>query len=438
MRASVLQLVLLSDIAVLAQSVKISDRLGEARYTSLNKVHEDVKTRLRIPKAEAAGYRVFQQEAIPFADPRKDEVAAHNIPLFATTGVSPSASYIRLLLKDEKGNGTLALRNVQDAAHVAPIEIGGQSFLGLLDTGSSDTWVAGSNFNCKRSRKPCKFPATYTKTNRREVVTFGGITIPNAKIGIVHEGEFSVDEASSGIIGLAFPGDTRAYALETNVYGDENAQSIPYAPLFTIMYQQGLLAPDFSVAMQRRNETNGVLALGGLPGLPIKYDSNFTTARFEYLIFDDGSYTRPGNKIKEYSLYMIKTTGFHIQKNSSKLAVNTIFDTGSPINYVPPQIAEDVARGFVPPAIRDQQTWQFVVDCNAVPPSFGVNINGTTLIVDPEDMVLKGATRMGDAGALPVVTGKNKCLSAVQESNIFSLGVHITGSAVYEKCGYSF
>jgi hypothetical protein len=382
----------------------------------------------------------------------RESVATHNIPLYSRAGISPGARYIQLIVGSSEVNVTAPLQNVQDSAHIAPITIGNQSFLGLLDTGSADTWIASSKFKCARTFKTCAFPATYNETssfvevpNRkidiiystgerlrgkvgREVVSFGGVTVSNATIAVVNDGEFMGDGASSGVIGMAFSGDTRVFASDTDIDVDPEARSIPYAPVFTEMYEQGLVAPYFSIALQRQGESSGMLALGGLPGAPIKYSNNFTHANFEYLIFDDGSYGRPGNRVKEYSLYMIKTKGFSVASKEKVYAVNAIFDTGSPINYVPPDIAAAVAKGFTPPGTRDQKSWQFVVNCDAIPPAFGININGTTLMVDPENMIIKGATSKGSVGALPVVTGRNKCLSTVQESGIFSFGVHILGA----------
>jgi hypothetical protein len=384
-------------------------------------------------------------------------VATHNVPLFAKPGISPSAKYIQLIAGSSNRNMTAPIQNIQDAAHIAPITIGGQVFMGLLDTGSADVWVAGSAFNCTRTTPPCAFPATYKETATfaevpdrkvdiiystgerlqgklgREVVSFGGVTVPNATVAIIQRGEYMGDDMSSGIIGMAFPGDTRAYTKDADVDLDMNMKIMPYTPVFTEMYQQGLVAPYFSIALQRKGEVSGQLALGGLPGPPIRYEGNFTVAKFEYLIFDDGSYGRPGNNVKEYSLYMIKTRGYAVAGRERPLAVDTIFDTGSPLNYVPPEVAEAVAKGFKPPGRLDQESYAYVVDCDAVPPPFGVNINGTTFMVAPENMAIKGSTPKAKIGALPVVEGKNQCLSSVQASGLFSFGVHILGTPFLEN-----
>jgi hypothetical protein len=189
------------------------------------------------------------------------------------------------------------------------------------------------------------------------------------------------------------------------------------------MHQQGLVKPYFSVALNRVNEGSGFLALGGLPGPPIRYEEKFTSAKFEYLILEDGSIGKFGNKVKEYSLYMIKPQGFAVGRQNVTKVVYAIIDTGSPINYVPMDISKSINSQWKPPAKRDQKTWQWIVNCDAVAPDFGFIINGTRLMVSAEDMAINGGV-----GTLPEVKEKGKCLSTVQDSGIFSFGVHIIGT----------
>jgi hypothetical protein len=255
-----------------------------------------------------------------------------------------------------------------------------------------------------------------------ETVNIGGITVPNVTIGIAEKGFYRSDGNSSGVIGMGFPIDTRAVPFDASDDDLQLVENIVYNPLFPTMHEGGYIQPSFSVAFNRPNEPPGVLALGGLPGLPIRYEETFTTARFEYLIWDDGSYGKFGNKNKEYSLYMIKLQGFRVADRNVEKSVNAILDTGSPINYVPPDIAEAVNRKWKPAAKRDMKTAQWIVDCDAIAPEFSIRINGTALKVSAEDMLVRGGI-----GTLPEVSGAGKCLSTIQQSGSFSMGIHILG-----------
>jgi hypothetical protein len=344
------------------------------------------------------------------------------------------------------------ITNIQDAAHVVPIEVGRQSFLAVLDTGSADTWILSNNFKCSS----CFGGATatsggYRQTNSfvqipdlkldisysngirlqgivgHEIISLGNITAQNATIAVAQRGQWTrnrgIKSTISGVVGMAFPGDTRVYPQSADPNNPNG--NAPYDPVFTTMYRRGLVEPYFSIAINRPNEGPGALTLGGLPGAPIRYEDHFTSAKFEYLVFEDGSYGRAGNKKQEYSLYMITPVGYTVNEADASTHFNAIVDTDSPLNYVPGLIASAVNRKFKPPAIKDQQSNLWIVDCEATPPKFGLVINNTKLMMDPEDMKVKGGAQM-----LPPVRGEGKCLSTIQESNFALLvaGYHIIGS----------
>ena len=45
------------------------------------------------------------------------------------------------------------------------IQVGGENFTSVVDTGSSDTWLVETGFTCtKGSQAACKFGDTYNKT----------------------------------------------------------------------------------------------------------------------------------------------------------------------------------------------------------------------------------------------------------------------------------
>ncbi|KAF2664128.1 acid protease [Microthyrium microscopicum] len=402
------------------------------------------RSEFRVAKAESAGFSVFRQQAVAFREVRQNKVAPHTIPLYTEYTGSPSGRYIDLLVDREFRDNNSAINNLKDASHVAPIKIGDQSFLGLLDTGSADTWVLSNEFKCS-SNPECnslrakgykqsstfklmpeiKLDASYATFERlqgifgKETVTLGGVTA-NVTIGIAQKGGWQ--GSVPGTIGMAFPGDTRAFDKDFNVDTATMLKNTPYDPVFTSMYKQGLVDPYFSVALNRQNEGPGALALGGLPATPIRYEDKFTSAKFEYLIFEDGSYGRAGNTNKEYSLYMIKPQGFSVAGRELKESVDAIVDTGSPITYVPEDVATAFNKAWTPAASRDQMSGQWSINCDAVPPPFAFIINGTKLFMSPEDMAVKGGVNN-----LPRVRA-GKCLSTVQASGLLAAGVHIIGS----------
>jgi hypothetical protein len=341
------------------------------------------------------------------------------------------------------------IKNINNVGQQVTVTLGNQSFLALLDTGSADIWFASSDFKCtSKSPSSCNFRTTYKTTesfrlitDRKmdimydtgerlqgnlglEKVTLGGVTVSNATVGIIHTGQWRGDGASSGMLGMsAFSSDTRAYPLNYDPNTNPNIPFVPYEPLIAIMHKQGLTAPYFSIALNRQNESPGILALGGLPGASIRYENASTRAKFEYLIFKDGSINTPGNLKKEYSLYLIKPTGFTAGSRTIKMIVTAAIDTGSPMNFVPPDVSEAVNRGWSPRATFDRRSALWIVNCDATPPEFGININGTKFVVAKEDMVVKGG-----AGTLPTILENGRCFSTVQSSGVVDFGLQILGT----------
>jgi hypothetical protein len=379
----------------------------------------------------------------------------HTVPLYSDTGSSSSARFINMLTESGKKNETVTI-NIDDAAYLVPIEVGKQSFLAVLDTGSADTWILSQDFTCKgclgtggtgykRTESFVAIPDLKLDINYssgvalqgivgREMVSLGNITASNVTIAIAERGQWPRNRVSkspiSGVVGMAFPGDTRVFPKSVDVERLQTYANVPYDPVFTTMYKRGLVDPYFSIALNRPGERPGSLTLGGLPDLPIRYENEFTSAEFEYLIFEDGSYGRAGNNVKEYTLYMIQPQGFTVNGADAASHFLAIVDTDSPLNYLPGPMAAAVNRKFKPPAEKDRRTGQWTVDCGAVPPEFGLVINNTKLMIDPQDMKVKGGAQM-----LPQAGAGGKCLSTVQESNFALLvaGYNIIGSPMLKS-----
>lgn len=190
------------------------------------------------------------------------------------------------------------------------MEIGSKTFTVVLDTGSSDTWVAGKGFACLSTEESgvtipesgCRFGPLYTTSSTfqtipnenfhiaysdgesldgtfgTEHVTVAGIEVKNQQIAIVNQAAWNGDSVSSGLLGLAFPADTHAFT-GSNSNADSASNQKLYNPLFTNMYTEGQVAPLFSLALDRTG--GGYLAIGGLP--PVDYIPIFSSSPFQIL-----------------------------------------------------------------------------------------------------------------------------------------------------------
>lgn len=119
--------------------------------------------------------------------------------------------------------------------YATPITIGTQTFEVIVDTGSSDTWVVESGFECidfetgkKTTESECEFGPTYSTDSTfvetadenfnieygdgesltgiigTETVTLGGIEVKGQTIAVVTSAAWEGDGTTSGLTGLAY------------------------------------------------------------------------------------------------------------------------------------------------------------------------------------------------------------------------------------------
>ncbi|KAJ7738050.1 acid protease [Mycena maculata] len=359
--------------------------------------------------------------------------AAFTVPL---TGKTPRRQSKREALAALRGlprkSDTVGLDGAAfDDEYLVNITVGGKNFQVILDTGSSDTWVAHEGFSCldlngtSVPASTCDFgPAQF---NPEESATFrlypnvtfyvrygsgeflsgptgfdtvavGGLSVTQQEIGVPNLNAFLGDGVSEGVFGLAFPGLTSVWNTTNLTEGTRN--QIPYSPFFlSAVHQNKVKNPFFSISIDRPtfdeqahdpfDPSLGSLAFGGIVPVPvldtvatvpiqayapnanqIPVPSSAAGAKFEWYAIDIDSYTFSGS-------------GDVVTKNN-----NTILDSGTTLNWVPTAVAEAYNALFSPAATLDPSTGMYVVDCNSTAPDFSVVVGATSFAIDPQDQVV--------------------------------------------------
>lgn len=378
---------------------------------------------------------------------------------------------------------------------LAPVTVGGQEFRVVIDTGSSDPWLAATEFQCVDPRyhdlieeQYCYFGPLYDLTNSstyeefpdrsmnlsyadgetlnglmgRDSFTMGGITVPEQEFGMVNYAAWYGDGVSSGLFGFAYRTLTSMYV------GEDPKAAVPgralkYNPLFDNMYRSGTIEPVFSMALTRdtvRYSGGGLMGLGGIPDIP--YAPTWITVP----ILPVGVNGTTQENI--YQFYSVTVDGFSIssdpsamfapvaeaRQNPRKTALRgpsdttnpnsttavAIVDSGTTLVYLSDQLAAEVTAAFDPPGFLNKTTGQYEVSCNSVPPIFGVSIGGKVFNTNPEDLVLRYA--------------EDLCISGVQGNHgglwilgdvwmksvlcVFDVGSGIMGFAGRQYYGFSW
>ncbi|CZR50183.1 related to pepsin II-1 precursor [Phialocephala subalpina] len=346
-----------------------------------------------------------------------------------------SAAYLLGLSRANKivvSNHTTVLESLFIGEEFATnITFGTEIFEAIVDTGSSDTWIVESGFSCidldtgaAETEAYCEFGPTYNVTDTfsqipdenfnitygdgefltgivgYEEVTLAGITV-NQTVSLVNYAAWEGDGTTSGLIGLAYPALTSAYAgTDPTLDNSASGEQIEYSPIFQTMYTAGLVSPLFSLAILRDiSGDSGYLALGGLP--PVDINGTFTSTPI--LITSIDGY------LQTYDFYTINIEGITLNGKTvrgSSGATQYIVDSGTTLNYFPTSIANAINRAFVPPAVYSDDDGAYIVSCTATAPSLGININGTIFYTNPLDMILLAGT--GE-------DGNDVCISGIDD-----------------------
>lgn len=367
--------------------------------------------------------------------------AQHVLNMRRKPGQKPhNAAYLQALKQGVQVEGVYGTEEVDvtdtGLVFATSVEVGGKEYEMVIDTGSSDTWLPKQNFQCVqigtgdiRSQSDCRLASTYTPSSTfralqnlnyhvqyldgeelrgtfgLETITVADITVKNQQFALVDTAAWNGDTATSGLLGLAFPAATKAFAGNNYLTNSPTTQRI-YNPIFTNMYTRGHVAPLFSIALDR--DQGGQLAIGGLP--PVSFFPIFASSPFQ-LLTTGSSDTEGTSSSSAYTLYTITTNGFSYANASATqwnftnaisqafgppsdpTEVQVIIDTATVNIFLPPATADAVNALFSPPPLYRTNTGLYVVKCDAQPPRFGVKIGFETFYVNPEDMVVPFGSR---------------------------------------------
>ncbi|KAI0967722.1 acid protease [Xylaria arbuscula] len=349
-------------------------------------------------------------------------------------GFVPSLSFCAPSPHRQESANLIPLKAKHSAEGVcfdAQINIGGTVFELNADTGSSDLWVARIGFQCYNRtditqpapQEACMYEAinkydpttssTFTQIQNEtfgaeygvgialgivgtEEVTLGAITVDHQTIGVADRITAPSDGIASGILGLGHPILTSAHP-GNSVANDTISlltNKVIYQPLVYRMHAQGLIPSWFSFALERLPKgqstgKGGVFGLGALPD--VQTVGSFVTAPVE--VTESLPTELSGGKITEWTL-SVQGVAWRAGNSTGVFNHNTtrfqaVVDSGTFYNEFPQEIADSINADFVPPATYDDALGNYIVDCDATPPSLSVTIANTTFSQNPEDMIFQ-------------------------------------------------
>ncbi|KAI1381078.1 acid protease [Hypoxylon crocopeplum] len=382
-------------------------------------------------------------------------------------GASKSRSATALFGQVQRDNGGNGYENVTSVSYYAVEYAVQATFNGILvdlvvDSGSADTWIRGSNFTCKGSlnetvsEQLCglgpSFPGNFTGMPIPDQhfsigygdgervqgrfgymdVEFAGVTVADQEIALASQGTWRGNNITSGILGLAYPSLTSAY-WGNDLDDDSQYLSVPYSPLFTSMVTDGLIEPYWVIAMDR-NSSLGSISVGGMPPVDITESvHDLTPILITDIIHRETTAWQP-------SFYTVVPRGFQFEDTTTKGEYPFILDTATSLIYLPPNLAEAVNAKFEPPATYVWYYGSYFTSCDAIPPTFGVQIEGTTFWVNPKDLLNREErdpdtglcqTGISNGGSGPYILGTTFLTNVVVSMNIGAGSVEFWSHMLY-------
>ncbi|OJJ94803.1 hypothetical protein ASPACDRAFT_48497 [Aspergillus aculeatus ATCC 16872] len=274
-----------------------------------------------------------------------------------------------------------------------------QTFKLLVDTGSSDTYVVRTGFQCINAttnleipEADCLYsPQTYhqSSTYRQipnetfgvqygngiasgvmayEDLTLAGITVKGQAVGIADHSNPMGDGVNSGVLGLAYPSLTSAHPGNDTDNTTFFYNRAVYSPVFNTI-------PNFSI-------------------VPVEILDNIPTE------FTSGQRTRSYWAFSVSAVTYGETGAQDLTTNATSFQAFT--DTGNELSFLPAAVVEPINALFAPPAVYDDASGVYVVDCDAEAPTFGVTIGDQTFYHEGRDLIYQ--------------TGDGVCVSALAAS----------------------
>ncbi|KAL6799892.1 aspartic peptidase domain-containing protein [Trichoderma sp. SZMC 28012] len=403
----------------------------------------------------------------PFQDPSPNTVTTNTIRLSRVKARSSSAHEVSGILSrsdtsgsstfQKFGEGTLAsvFSNTELAGEVT---VGNQTFKLIFDTGSSDLWIPGENFQCVsanltvQSSSVCNFTTTFKGTYSGgeirdqhldvrygsgqivagslgyESVSVAGITIPDQEISIANLINFGAQGEVEGLIGLSYPLLTSAFpgafaGNETSLTPDVANATLPYNSFLANVFGKNLTAPLFGIAMERGN--GGTFALGGLPPVPIK--PNFASTP---ILIADNLNSGDARRRTNFTFYTIVAENYVVGDSKGAgeripgAGFFNVVDSGTFLTMLPPSVTKALYAKFPEaPVSPPEALGNFLVPCNATAPEFGIEIADQTFYMSPKDLILQDI-RVDDMCALgvqPTANGRPSILGSTWLHNVLAV-----------------
>jgi hypothetical protein len=284
------------------------------------------------------------------------------------------------VLGDSEGH-SVTISDYQNAQYYGPIEVGGQSFKVIFDTGSSNLWVPGKKCNWHTCWLHPRFDESKSKTFKADgrefkvsygsgpvegvfnsdTVTIGDVEVPEtlfAEISTVSFGPLNIAFAMGkfdGILGLGFS--------KISSYG------IPTA--FEMMVQKKLIdEPVFSFYLQKDASQPGQLTFGGV-------DHSKFDGEIQYVPLTDESY------------WKVSLEGMKYGSTDITSKVSAIIDSGTSLLAGPKDKVSKIAEAAGATLVMGKE---YTIDCSKMSSLPAVEITlggGKKFTLEGKDYVLQ-------------------------------------------------
>lgn len=288
--------------------------------------------------ALVAHAHVVKRRPLPFT-PRGEDSSellqiSNNVLTLQKSPLLPGSS--AALQNHLVSNGTTPIiTTAYGSGYAATINFEGSDLLLLVDTGSSDTWIASEDFKCvSRARLPiaqssCQFgplfdgafPAGPIPDQNFNVsygsgefvtgetglmdISIAGIPITQQEIALIESAHWRGDNTTTGIVGFGYQALTSSFRGDDPRQDDPDTNLIQYSPIVQTALTRNLFSV-FSLALERGDDdVGGYLALGGLP--PVDFNHSFVSTPVEMTDLEE-----VGRNDVAYSFYTIRPSGFSL------------------------------------------------------------------------------------------------------------------------------